>query len=133
MKHDLNFMNKINFDIETRKIACKILEIKENTDIEHVKKAYRRAAVKYHPDHSSNKVEANKRFKLIKCAYELLAFDKPCDKIFEESSQCLDIFKGNKYNLENNWGHFLWWKERFHSSSNDELRNNKNKYDKRKS
>ena len=84
MKHDSDFMEKITRDLEARKAACNILEVEENADKQQLKKAYRRAAIKYHPDHNAGNPEANKKFTLIKCAYELLAFDKSCDKILEE-------------------------------------------------
>ena len=133
MKHDMNFMDNINRDIQARKAACRILDVEENANAEQLKKAYRRAAVKHHPDHNNNTSEANKKFTLIKCAYELLAFDKPCDRFLEEISSWPGIPKDSKYNLDNSWGRFLWWRDRFYGSPDDESGDDKKKQDKRNS
>ncbi|MDD5134119.1 MAG: J domain-containing protein [Phycisphaerae bacterium] len=109
-------MDKITRDIEARKAARKILEIEEITDKQQIKKAYRRAAIKYHPDHNASSTEANKKFTLIKCAYELLAFDKPCENILEEINSWPGVPGDDRYTLENWWGHFLWWREKFFES-----------------
>jgi molecular chaperone DnaJ len=118
-------MEKINRDIEARKAACKILQVEENADKKELKKAYRRAAVQYHPDHNGNTMEANKRFTLVRCAYELLAFDKPCERILSEIASWPGVPDDNKYRLDNPWGHFLWWRDKFFDSEqkNDKKRN----------
>jgi hypothetical protein len=116
MKHDPDFMEKISKNLEARKAAGRILDISESADMTELKKAYRKASTKYHPDHNGNTPEANKKFILIKCAYELLAFDKPCEKILEEINSWPGVPEDGKYRLENPWGHFLWWREKFFES-----------------
>lgn len=113
MKHDLGFMEKITRDLEARRAACRILNVEEIADKHQLKKAYRRATIKYHPDHNENSPQANKKFTLIKCAYELLALDKPCDKIMEEINSWPGEPEDGKYKIDNPWGRFLWWRERF--------------------
>jgi hypothetical protein len=118
MKHDMNFMDGINRKIEARKAARRILDVDENADGEQLKRAYRQAAVKFHPDHNSGSDEANKKFTLVKCAYELLAFDKPCDELLSEINSWQGVPQDDKYNLESHWGRFLWWREKFYGSVN---------------
>src|SRR3989339_1060420 len=113
MKHDPDFMEQITNDLEARKAACRILDVSESADISELKKAYRQAATKYHPDHNGNTPEANKKFILIKCAYELLAFEKPCEKLMSEINLWPGVPEEDKYKLDNTWGHFLWWREKF--------------------
>jgi curved DNA-binding protein CbpA len=113
MKEDFEFMERINRDIEARKAACKILAVEENASKEQLKKAYRQAAMKYHPDHNQDDPEANRKFTLVKCAYELLASDKPCDKLLKKIDSWPGVVENGKYNLNNPWGHFLWWREKF--------------------
>jgi hypothetical protein len=125
MRENSEFKERIIRDIEARKAACKILEVEENTDKEQLKKAYRRAAIKYHPDHDGNSPEANKKFTLIKCAYELLAFDKPCNEILEEINSWAGVPENSKYRIDNPWGHFLWWREKFFDSETNEKKEQK--------
>ncbi len=113
MKNDPDFMKRISLDLAARKAACKILGVEENVDPEDLKKAYRVAATRYHPDHNGNTPEANRMFALVKCAYELLAFDKPCDALLTEMDAWLMVPEDDKYKLDNPWGHFCWWREKF--------------------
>jgi len=127
LKHDPDFMEKFTRDLEARKAAAIILEIDELAGGEKLKKAYRAAAAKYHPDHNGNTPEANKRFILVKCAYELLAFDKPCDSLLREIDTWPGVPKDKKYKLDNPWGHFLWWREKFFDSNEKKEKNNESK------
>jgi len=113
MKHDPDFMDPINRALRARKAACRLLEVHESASEEELKRAFRRAAVACHPDHVGNTEQANRRFALMKCAYELLANDKPCEKLLEEDGSGADAPEHDKYKLENPWGHFLWWREKF--------------------
>ena len=115
MKDDFEFMERITRDLEARKAACKILEVEEDASKERLKKAYRRASMKYHPDHNQDDPDANKKFALIKCAYELLVQDKPCPELLEEINSWPGVAEDGKYNLDNPWGHFLWWRDKFFS------------------
>jgi hypothetical protein len=116
MKEDFEFMERITRDLEARKAACKILQVEEDATRDQLKKAYRRAAMKYHPDHNQDDPEANRKFTLVKCAYELLANDKPCDKLLNEIDSWPGAPEDEKYKLDNLWGHFLWWHEKFFGS-----------------
>jgi len=51
-----------------------ILNVKPNADANEIKKQYRKLALKWHPDKNpDNKIEAEKRFKEISEAYEVLS------------------------------------------------------------
>ena len=113
MRHDPDFMAKINLDLAARRTARKILDVRENANLNELKRAYRSAAIRHHPDHNGNTEEANRKFGLIKCAYELLAFDKPCDALLVEMDSWPDVPEDDKYKLDNSWGHFCWWREKF--------------------
>lgn len=53
-----------------------LLEISSNADKETIKKAYRKLALKYHPDRNQGDSEAESKFKLINEAYEVLSNDE---------------------------------------------------------
>ena len=113
MKHDPDFMARINLDLAARRTARKVLDVGENADLDELKRAYRMAAIQYYPDHNGHTAEANRKFALIKCAYELLAFDKPCGALLVEMDSWPDVPEDDKYRLGNSWGHFCWWREKF--------------------
>lgn len=113
MKHDPDFMARINLDLAARKAARRILDVAEDADQDEIKKAYRTAAIQHHPDHNGGTGEANRMFALIKCAYELLVFDKPCDALLVEMDAWRKAPEDDKYRLDNPWGHFCWWREKF--------------------
>lgn len=113
MRDDPDFMTRINRELAARKAAGRILDVAENADMEDLKRAYRMAAIQYHPDHNGNTAEANRMFILVQCAYELLAFGKPCDALLAEMSSSQHAPEDDKYRLDNPWGHFCWWQEKF--------------------
>jgi len=112
-RDDYDFMERITRDLQARQAACKILSVSEDADENDLKKAYRKAAMKYHPDHNQRDPEASRKFALVKCAYQLLAQDKPCPQLLEQINSWQGVPDDDKYRLDNAWGHFLWWREKF--------------------
>jgi curved DNA-binding protein CbpA len=113
IKDDYEFGKRITLDLQARRAAYKILGVEEGVTKEALKKAYRRASLKYHPDHNPNDNDAEKKFVLVNCAYELLTEDKPCEILLEEIKSWPGVPEDDKYKLDNPWGHFLWWREKF--------------------
>ena len=69
-----------------------ILEIPSDADEDAIKKAYRRLAVKYHPDKNPGNKEAEEKFKKISHAYEILG-DKEKRQIYDQYGE--DAANGN--------------------------------------
>lgn len=112
-RDDYEFGERITRDLQAHRAAHKILEVTEDADKQALKKAYRRTSLKYHPDHNPNDSDAHKKFSLVNCAYELLTEDKPCEMLLEEIKSWEGVPEDDKYKLDNLWGHFLWWREKF--------------------
>ncbi len=53
-----------------------ILEVQREATAEEIKKAYRKTALKYHPDRNPNNPQAEEKFKLAAAAYEVLSDEK---------------------------------------------------------
>jgi curved DNA-binding protein len=78
-----------------------VLGIKKGASIEEIKRAYRKLAVKYHPDKNPGDKEAEERFKEINEAYAVLSdpkkkeqFDNFGSSNFHQRFSQEDIFKG---------------------------------------
>ena len=123
MNQDNDFMEKASLELKARNLAAEILGIDEKANKETLKRAYHKAAKKFHPDKNSN----DKKFVLIKSAYELLVNNNIPSEFMEIVENNTDIFKSEKYNLDNKWGHFLWWREKFFDSDKEKGQNNGNK------
>ena len=59
----------------------KILGVDKNATQDEIKKAYRKLAKKYHPDVNKNNKEAERKFKEVNEAYEVLGDEEKKKKI----------------------------------------------------
>jgi len=107
------FAERIGQDQQARRNACRILEVAENADRRAVQKAYRRACRKTHPDFNPFEEKSHEKFLQVQSAYEFL-MKGTTDKMLVEKLKAVSIAPSTeKYDLENEWGYFLWWREQF--------------------
>ena len=61
--------------MSTKRDYYEVLGVDKNADAQALKKAYRKLAMKYHPDRNPDNKEAEEKFKEINEAYEVLSDD----------------------------------------------------------
>lgn len=110
---DFGFQERIRRDMEGREIARRILEVRGGASGQELKRAWRRACKKHHPDRNPGDSDANRRLAAINCAYRLLACGEPCEMPLLEEQAQPEAPQHDKYKLDNAWGFFLWWRERY--------------------
>ncbi|KPK66411.1 MAG: hypothetical protein AMK73_00065 [Planctomycetes bacterium SM23_32] len=110
---DFSFQERIRRDMEGRGIARTILGVDENASPHELKRAWRKACKENHPDRNPGDPDAGRRFAAINCAYQLLAYGEPCEMLIEDNPTQYAMSEDDKYRLDNAWGLFLWWRDKF--------------------
>src|SRR5690554_3767648 len=59
--------------MSTKRDLYEVLGVSRTASEEEIKKAYRKLAMKYHPDRNPDSKEAEEKFKEVKYAYEILS------------------------------------------------------------
>ncbi|MCK4376127.1 MAG: DnaJ domain-containing protein [Candidatus Brocadiae bacterium] len=113
MVDDLGFQDVVTREVEARHLARKVLGVHESASPEDLKRAWRRACHEMHPDRNPGDPDAQRRFRVVNCAYRLLVNGTPCDELPDDSEGQQSVPRDTKYNLDNMWGLFLWWREKF--------------------
>jgi DnaJ-class molecular chaperone len=80
----------------------KILGVNKNASLEDIKKAYRGLAKKYHPDLNPGNKEAEKKFKEISNAYDLIGTEESKAK-FDRGESDIPPQNNNQGNYQNNY------------------------------
>lgn len=83
----------------------KILEVNRSASVSDIKKAYRRLALKWHPDKNpDNQDEATKKFKEISEAYEVLSDEKK-RKVSNKNKHLYCVSSYYLYVMHHRWCH----------------------------
>jgi hypothetical protein len=112
---DFGLQERIRRDIERREIARRLLGVGEGASVHELKSAWRRACKENHPDRNAEDPDAGRRFAAINCAYRLLAHGEPSELLVGPGPTPDATADEGKYRLDNSWGLFLWWRDRFFS------------------
>jgi len=109
-EHD--FQKQISERLRMEKLARKILGVPDDADETEIKKAYWLLAMKYHPDKNPGNRKKLGQFQNIKNAYEYLIHGTEGKFSFSGKPDPRQSFS-DKYDTTNNWGYFLWWRDKF--------------------
>jgi len=107
------FHEAIGREVRARELARKVLGVSEDATGEELRRAWRKACLQTHPDRNPDDPDAAKRFATVNCAYRLLRYGAPCDALLEAAEKPQADGSRDKYNLDNMWGLFLWWRDKF--------------------
>jgi len=110
---DTASLERIRLEMKARRAAMDVLGIDKSASPEEIKSAWRRACRAVHPDRNPSDRDAPRKFRLANCAYRLLADGIACKELLDEANAPQNPPDHGKYNLDNAWGLFLWWKEKF--------------------
>ncbi len=94
--------------------ARELLGVAPGAAEDELKRAYRNAAKRLHPDRlgadsTSAPQGDEKPFKVIFAAFKLLAEGEESPLLLPAGKED----KKGKYHLDNDWGYFLWWSNQF--------------------
>mgnify|MGYP006293497157 CR=1 FL=1 len=92
--------------------ARAILGVSETAGRREIRRAFRRASLRHHPDANANGEDSSRAFHLIRCAYKYLVEGTACAALDESDAPPGAVTDG-KYHLENPWGYLCWWRESF--------------------
>ena len=110
---EFQFQDRLEREVRARRIACKILGVREGAPPEELKSAWRQACKDNHPDRNAGAPDAGRRFAAINCAYRLLAFGEPCATLLEAEDEASAEESKGDYDLNTPWGYFLWWRDEY--------------------
>jgi len=111
--YDFSSKRQIEREIRARRIACEILGVEEGASPGELKRAWRSLAMKHHPDRNPDDADAGKKLATINCAYNFLARGESCEMLLAQEKTQSATPEHDTYNLDNAWGLFLWWRERY--------------------
>jgi hypothetical protein len=100
-------------EVRARRAARNELGVGEGASPREVTRAWRKRCLETHPDRNPGAPDADRKFRLVNCAYRLLTDGTPCEDLLANDIQLAETPRSGKYDLSNDWGYFLWWKEAF--------------------
>ena len=110
---DLEYQETIAVEVRARRVAMNLLGVGESASLRQIKRAWRKRCLETHPDRNPGDSDAEKKFRLVNCAYRLLTDGTPCEELLTEGAEAERPLLRGRYNISNAWGFYLWWRETF--------------------
>ena len=111
--YDFSFQREMERRAKAERVARTILGLQGNAPAQQLKRAWRRACMKYHPDRRPGDPQAEERFVLLQRAYRCLAHGEGCEDLIPEVETPCACCAGRKYDGASRWAYFLSWREKF--------------------
>jgi preprotein translocase subunit Sec63 len=109
----LEYQEIITAEVRARRTAERVLGVDESASLREIRRAWRKRCLETHPDHNPDDPDAERKFRLVNCAYRLLTDGSPCDELLTQGAKVERTPLHGRYNIFNAWGFYLWWRETF--------------------
>ena len=107
------FQEEYGREIQLRRRARRVIGVDEGVSLREIKRAWRKRCMETHPDRNPDDPDAQRKFRLVNCAYRLLTEGRPCNELLTYGVEPERPPGHGKYDLGNAWGMFLWWRDKF--------------------
>ncbi len=111
--YDDSFQEDLDERRNMERVARRVLGVDEGVSAGDLRRAWRGKCLEHHPDRNPGDPDAERKLVVVNCAYEFLKNGTPGAVLLERNEDDTQIPGGEKYNLDNAWGLFLWWRDRF--------------------
>ena len=112
MENRENWQAEIRLELQRKDTARHILGVCESDSSKEIKRIWRKLSIEHHPDRNEGSSESHRMIILVNAAYNCLVNARDCSQLDAEHSQDKMLTDG-KYLLDNSWGYFLWWREKY--------------------
>jgi len=109
---DRNWQTEIALLRQRDRKSRAILGVSETADRMEIRRAFRRAGLVHHPDANPGDESSAARFHLVCCAYKFLTEGKACAAL-DDLDYPASVHTDGKYRLDNPWGYWCWWREKY--------------------
>ena len=107
------YQETINAEVRARRAAMNVLDVGDGASLRQIKRAWRKRCLETHPDRNPGDPDAERKFRLVNCAYSLLTDGIPCGELLTQDAEPERSPSHSRYDLSSHWGFYLWWRETF--------------------
>jgi len=110
---EFDYQRETTREIQQESIARRVLGVAEDASPDQIRRAWRRACLRTHPDRNPGNAEARKKFRIVNGAYRLLTTGSPCDELMSVADDAAKVSGDDEAKRGGAWRFFLWWRETF--------------------
>ena len=110
---EIPFQEEMVREREMEHRAQVVLGVRDGASADEIRRAWRRGCLRTHPDRNPRNPHAQRDFRMVNCAHHYLTDGVPCDELLDVPVGHKADSEDGKYDLDNTWGFFLWWRDKF--------------------